>query len=90
MTKNRAADLHRACGLRWMASRIARGKDGTDDEGDVSRPNDFTIWQRLPELCQPSVRDLSAGEKKGLQPRQPVQVSKPSIVDLNTKEIEHM
>jgi hypothetical protein len=31
---------------------------------DLSRPNDLTLRQRLPELRQPSVRDLSAGQIK--------------------------
>ena len=53
---------------------------------DASRPIDLTIRQRLSELRQPSVRDVSAIEKKHSQPMQYVQVGQPSVRDLGAIE----
>ena len=37
-------------------------------------------------MRQPSVRDLSAVERKPFQPRQPLQVRQPSVRDLSAAE----
>ena len=73
----------RLCTLRTgiMAMVTAEGRIA-----DVSRPNQITIRQRLLELRQPSVRDLSGGETEALQRSQPVQVHQPGVRDLSAIE----